>query len=125
MFAFGNTRRARRPSLTPMIDVTFLLLIFFMLAARFGHDTGIDLRPSGAGTSYTGPPRLIEIATEGLRLNGVDIADIDAAAQLALLMDGPDDTIVLRPGPQTTTQRLVTVIESLTAAGFTTLAIVE
>ncbi|MEO0362761.1 MAG: biopolymer transporter ExbD, partial [Pseudomonadota bacterium] len=26
----------RRPSLTPMIDVVFLLLVFFMLAARFG-----------------------------------------------------------------------------------------
>ncbi|NSY41645.1 biopolymer transporter ExbD, partial [Leisingera sp. ANG59] len=30
-------------SLTPMIDVVFLLLVFFMLASRFGMDTVLQL----------------------------------------------------------------------------------
>ena len=33
----------RRPSLTPMIDVVFLLLVFFMLASRFGMDAVLNL----------------------------------------------------------------------------------
>ena len=37
MFHFAPARRSRKPSLTPMIDVVFLLLVFFMLAARFGR----------------------------------------------------------------------------------------
>ena len=35
MFTFEEPHKVRRPSLTPMIDVVFLLLVFFMLAARF------------------------------------------------------------------------------------------
>ncbi len=43
-----------------MIDVVFLLLVFFMLAARFGHDVEIDLPLSAASTTpYQGPPRLV------------------------------------------------------------------
>ncbi|WP_296645235.1 ExbD/TolR family protein, partial [Roseinatronobacter sp.] len=43
MFAFEDTRPTRKPSLTPMIDVVFLLLVFFMLASRFGHDMHLPL----------------------------------------------------------------------------------
>ena len=37
----------RRPSLTPMIDVVFLLLVFFMLAARFGQRRRVADGPGG------------------------------------------------------------------------------
>ena len=30
-------------NLTPLIDVVFLLLVFFMLAAQFGRETALDL----------------------------------------------------------------------------------
>ena len=45
MLQFGPPRPRRKPSLTPMIDVVFLLLVFFMLAARFGQDVGLALAP--------------------------------------------------------------------------------
>lgn len=49
-----------------MIDVVFLLLVFFMLAARFGMDTTLSLAtvPTGVST-YNGAPRLIEVAPNG------------------------------------------------------------
>ena len=47
MFAFASHRPRRKPSLTPMIDVVFLLLVFFMLASRFGQD---NILPLVAGT---------------------------------------------------------------------------
>ena len=43
MIQLNTVIRRRRPSLTPMIDVVFLLLIFFMLVARFGVDKVIDI----------------------------------------------------------------------------------
>lgn len=36
MFDFAPAPARKRPSLTPMIDVVFLLLVFFMLTAHFG-----------------------------------------------------------------------------------------
>lgn len=47
MFTLGSPRPRRRPSLTPMIDVVFLMLIFFMLASRFGQETTLPLGAAG------------------------------------------------------------------------------
>ena len=100
MFAFAAPRPRRRPSLTPMIDVVFLLLIFFMLSARFGIDQGIAIG-SGANVSatYSGPPRLVDVAAQGVRLNGVDIVEDELAAALRGLMQSEGDTVVVRPLP--------------------------
>ena len=70
----GSPPIRRKPSLTPMIDVVFLLLVFFMLAARFGQDVVIDLPISAASDKpYEGPPRLIDVLPGAVRLNGVEM----------------------------------------------------
>ena len=69
MIQLNTISRRRRPSLTPMIDVVFLLLIFFMLVARFGVDNVIDINlpaTRGQNVQYEGPPRLIEIKSQNL-----------------------------------------------------------
>ena len=46
------SRPRRRMNLTPMIDVIFLLLVFFMMVSRFGGLHGLPLtmaRQDGAG----------------------------------------------------------------------------
>ena len=77
MIQLNTIIRRRRPSLTPMIDVVFLLLIFFMLVARFGVDKVIDINlPSALGQSsqYEGAPRLVEIKSGNIvSLNGTQI----------------------------------------------------
>jgi len=108
-----------------MVDVVFLLVVFFMLAARFGLDAALPLATAGDDTGYSGPPRLVEVAPEGLRLNGQPVTGVDLAAALAPLMASPGDVVVLRPLGSTDVERLVAVIEGLQAAGLTTLALVE
>ena len=125
MFAFGTDRPRRRPSLTPMIDVVFLLLVFFMLASRFGSEGALPLSVAGgAGEGWTGPPRLVEIAPDGLRLNGMAVSVEDLPARLAPLTETPDDPVVLR-GRGAALQDLVSVMERLQAEGFTRLMLVE
>ncbi|WP_373050813.1 ExbD/TolR family protein [Thalassovita aquimarina] len=125
MFSFATPRPRRRPSLTPMIDVVFLLLVFFMLASQFGREAALPLSAGGSGTDYSGPPRLIEIAAEGLTLNGAPVAQDGLAGALADLTATPDDIIVLRSEAGVNLQRLIDVTDSLRAAGFGSLAIVE
>ena len=123
--AFAPRPPRRRPSLTPMIDVVFLLLIFFMLAAQIGRDGAVPLAGAGGGGAYSGPPRLVEIAPDALALNGRSVTADELPARLAALVAAPGDTVVLRPIGSTRLQRLIDVAEGLRAAGFTSLAVVE
>lgn len=125
MFSFGTHRRPRRPSLTPMIDVVFLLLVFFMLASQFGHDKALPIMAGGAGAHYDGPPRLLDIAPDTLALNGAAVTLEEVAARLADLTGSPDDIIVLRPQAGADLQRLIDVAEALNRAGYARLAVVE
>jgi biopolymer transport protein ExbD len=124
MFAFAAPRPRRRPSLTPMIDVVFLLLVFFMLAARFGIGGSVPVTQPGS-VAYEGPPRLVTVAPGGVALNGVPLDDAALADALAPLVTASDDAIVLRPAEDADLQRLVDVMEVLRAAGFTRLVVVE
>lgn len=125
MFAFAAPRPRRRPSLTPMIDVVFLLLVFFMLAARFGQDQAIPLAIGGGVSDWSGPPRLVEIYPEGQRLNGIPADPEALVTALAGLVTETTDPIVVRPRDGASLQRLVDVMEVLSTAGFTGLVLVE
>ncbi|MGG7644312.1 ExbD/TolR family protein [Rhodovulum sp. YNF3179] len=125
MFDFAAARRARRPSLTPMIDVVFLLLVFFMLAARFGSEGALPLALGGGAGDWTGPPRLVEIAADGVRLNGVATDPAGLAAALEPLVETRADPVVLRATGDADLARLVALMERLSAAGYTNLVLVE
>ncbi|WP_298493649.1 biopolymer transporter ExbD [uncultured Maritimibacter sp.] len=122
----ARPRRARRPSLTPMIDVVFLLLVFFMLASRFGSEAAIPLLSGQPGASDDlGPPRLVDVLPGGVLLNGGDIREETLAAQLATLTGARTDTIVLRAKDGADVQRMVTVMEALGRDGYVNLVMVE
>lgn len=123
--SFGSPARLRRPNLTPMIDVVFLLLVFFMLASRFGIESSVPLALAGQADSYSGPPRLVTVSPEALTLNGVAIADADLVGALIRLTDSPADIIVLRPADGTALQRIVALIDLLSGAGFQRVILVE
>lgn len=122
---FGEAPRRRGPSLTPMIDVVFLLLVFFMLAARFGVEQAVPLAIAGGSGSYEGPPRLVDVRPDGLWLNGVAVAEAELPNALATLTQSPDDLVVLRGRDGADTQALVRALDLLTAAGHRRVALVE
>ncbi len=118
-------RPARRPNLTPMIDVVFLLLIFFMLASSFERDVAIQVNAGGGSSTLTGPPRLIDIAPDDLRLNGHLVSIDDMASALDQVVKSRTDTIILRPGDGADLQRMVDVMSALRDQGFSALVLLE
>ena len=114
MIQLNTTIRRRRPSLTPMIDVVFLLLIFFMLVARFGVDKVIDINlPSALGQSsqYEGVPRLVEIKSGNIvLLNGTQISLDQLSSKLSQLMPSPNAMIIVRSSAEANTQDLLDVL---------------
>lgn len=121
----SEPRPRRRPSLTPMIDVVFLLLVFFMLASRFGMDMQLPLTGAGSGGAYQGPPRLVQVTADGVTLNGIAVTEDALAGELAPLMEDKTDTVILRAGEGTPLQRLVEVMGALGDAGLSNLVLVE
>ena len=114
MIQLNTVIQRRRPSLTPMIDVVFLLLIFFMLVARFGVDKVIDINlPSALGQSsqYEGPPRLVEIKYGNIvSLNGTQISLDQLSSKLSQLMPSPNALIIVRSSAEANTQDLLDVL---------------
>jgi len=97
-----------------MIDVVFLLLIFFMLVARFGVDKVIDINLPSAldhNSQYEGAPRLVEIKSGKIvSLNGLEIPLDQLSSELNELMPSPNALIVLRSSAEANTQDLLDVL---------------
>lgn len=125
-FRFALARPRRRPSLTPMIDVVFLLLVFFMLAARFGEEGALDLRIAGnGGATWDGPPRLVQVQAEVVLLNGLAQGEEVLVEALSRVAGSSSDLVLIQPAEGVALQRLLDVMTLLEGAGFTSLALVE
>ncbi|MCZ4351713.1 biopolymer transporter ExbD [Roseovarius aestuarii] len=88
-------RRRRKLSMTSLIDVIFLLLLFFMLTSTFSKFAEVELSAAGSGAQVQSdaPPLFLQLGTDQLRLNGqaVDLANL-AASPLA---DAEEGTVLL------------------------------
>lgn len=123
-------RAGRRPliSLTPLIDVVFILLVFFMLASSFLDWRAIDLNAPAeakAHGSMTGA-MLVEVRPDGLRLAGETIS-LDALADRvgARLAQKPDQRVLVKPAGGVVLQDAVQVLDRLAAAGATGLSLIR
>lgn len=65
----GLRRRSDLPNLTPLIDIVFLLLVFFMLTAHFVEDEAIPLQLPAADSGVPLPdqeqPLLLTVDAQG------------------------------------------------------------
>lgn len=125
-------RRKRRNSssaeeaevdMTPMLDVTFIMLIFFIVTISFVHVSGIDVsRPSNA-PSQSQPnknkPIVIQIRANGsIVMDGrtIDLTSIQDNVQKGLATNDKATVIVIANG-QAKAGLMVTAIDQARAAG--------
>ena len=121
-------RRRALISLTPLIDVVFILLIFFMLASSFLDWRAIELNApaqAAAGTSVEGA-LLVEVRSDGLRLSGETVS-LDALASRisARLETAPDQRVLVRPASGVALQQAVAVLDRLKAVGVSELSLIR
>ncbi|MCX7567413.1 biopolymer transporter ExbD [Sulfitobacter sp. F26169L] len=81
--------------MTSLIDVIFLLLLFFMLTSTFSKFAEVELSAAGAGAGAPGDakPLFLQLGTDSLRLNGRDVT-LDTIAGSAL-GDAPKGAVLL------------------------------
>lgn len=80
---------------------------------------------SGAGTGYSGPPRLVDVRPETLSVNGISVSEDGMVTALKGLIDTADDIVIIRPREAASLQRVVTVMGLLGDAGFSRVVLVK
>ena len=111
----GNMTRI---SLTPIIDVVFILLIFFMLATNFQSFSKTDINLSNESASITQSDKkvyVIEFDVDNkFKLNGQDYKLSTIKEKILSELSTDEDLIVvIKPGEKTNVQQMLTLIESL------------
>ena len=107
-----------RISLTPIIDVVFILLIFFMLATNFQSFSKTDINLSNESASITQSDKkvyVIEFDVDNkFKLNGQDYKLSTIKEKILSELSTDEDLIVvIKPGEKTNVQQMLTLIESL------------
>ncbi len=108
--------------LTPMLDVVFIMLIFFIVTASFIKEIGLDLdRPEGGATKTLAENEniLIEISNEGVIKIDRRIVDIRAVRPNIerLHAERPKGSVVVAPAGASLNGLLVQVMDQARLAG--------
>ena len=107
-------KKHRAISLTPLVDMIFLLLLFFMLSSTFTQFGQVEIgAPAAAGGSETLPKAILMVEPDRLRLNGKTIAPADLAAEVSTLAERDNNSLLVYINGSSSTQRLVTVMSDL------------
>jgi len=117
-----NRPRRRRTliSFTPLIDVVFILLVFFMLASSFldRRAIALDAPATGAAGAPLEGALLVEVRESGLRLSGVTVSPEALEANLRTHLEKrPDRRIVVQPAPGISLDRTIVALDRIAAAG--------
>lgn len=116
--------------LTPMLDVVFIMLIFFIVTASFVKEAGIDVNRPDAPLSEVPPEKsniLIVIDANDDIL--IDRRSIDPRAVRAnierLHAENPNGSVVIQPHTKSTNKMLITVMDASRLAGVYGISIAE
>jgi biopolymer transport protein ExbD len=112
-------------SLTPLIDVVFLLLIFFLVTSEFEEEErrlDIVLPEATSAVPMTGKPReiVVDIDSAGkIYLGGqeTDLANLESLLRTAVAENPTNQTAVIRADKSSTFQPVVSVMDVCNRTG--------
>ncbi|MAG75428.1 MAG: biopolymer transporter ExbD [Thalassotalea sp.] len=112
---------AEEINMTPMLDVVFILLIFFIVTASFVKEAGIEVNRPEAATAVKKERAniLVAISDKGeiwINKRRVDVRAVQANIE-RLKAENPQGTVVIQADKKATTDTLIKVMDSARAAG--------
>ena len=107
--------------LSPLIDVVFLLLIFFMVSTRFKDDQGLDLTLPGSESRQQAKDEYLTIFIDKsgiIRLAGEEVSESALSEKIAArLPEFKDKTVVLKVDQAVNHGRVVAVMDAAKKSG--------
>ena len=119
-------RRDRRKSesevnLTPMLDVVFIMLIFFIVTASFVKESGIEISRPGASTAVRKEKGNILIAISANDQIWMNRRQVDPRALRANIermhAENPQGSVIIQADKDAKTGLLVKVMDAARSAG--------
>jgi len=114
-------------NLSPLIDVVFLLLIFFIVTTVFVEETGIHVSKPRAASSEELEKQaiLIAVTSDGRVFQGGREIGTDGVRAVvgALLEANPGTPVIVRADASTPTQTTVRVVDAAKLAGAGTVSL--
>lgn len=109
--------------MTPMLDVVFIMLIFFIVTASFVKEIGLDMNSPDEDSNTTPPPEdntiLIRIEDSGriwVEDSPTDIGGVQPSVK-RLHAQNPKAKVVIQPDAKAKTDLMIQVLDQSRAAG--------
>lgn len=122
-------RKTRSVPLTPLIDVVFLLLVFFMLSTSFVRTRSLELMlPQGEQVdTAVNEGKLLQIYVardDSLYMGRKQVNKEQLVKNLRAMTDKfPDMGVLLLSGPRVSVQQMITVMDHIYLAGANNLSV--
>ena len=114
-------------NLTPMLDVVFIMLIFFIVTASFIKESGNDVNRPEAATATKQEDANILIAISDNNEIWIDRRQVDPRAVRAnierLHAENPKGSVVIQADKKSYNETLVTVMDAARSAGVTNVSL--
>jgi biopolymer transport protein ExbD len=125
--AFGHEEESEEINLTPMLDVVFIMLIFFIVTATFIKEAGIQVNRPDTFTADSQEDAAILIAISASDEIWIDKQERDPRDVRGVIerlhAENPKGSIVIQADEDSTNEMLVIVLEAAKGAGVTNVAI--
>jgi biopolymer transport protein ExbD len=114
-------------NLTPMLDVVFIMLIFFIVTASFVKEAGIDVNRPNAATAERKEKGNILVAISADNEIWIDRRQVDPRALRANIermhAENPLGSVVIQADEESKHKLLVQVMDAARSAGVTNVSI--
>lgn len=110
-------------NLTPMLDVVFIMLIFFIVTATFVKEVGLDVNQPEDDKPKTVDPDKKSIVVRITSRDRIIIAqrDVDVRSVRAnierLHAENPEAPVIIQPHPDSKTETMIHIMDSARQAG--------
>ena len=108
-------------NLTPLLDMVFILLIFFIVTSSFDREAGVQVNRPGAETATQREPGAIGISIDDTGNVWMENQPIDPGAVRRLVerlhAENPQRAVIIRADRETRTGVLVGIVDQVRLAG--------
>ena len=128
--SLGRRRRSAKPEvdISPLIDVVFILLIFFMVTTTFVKDAAVDIERPGASSGQPASTKALRVLID--RTGALYVGDTQVKPWMLqsrvreFLRDGADGAVLVVVDRRVAAERLIEVVDQCRLAGATDVGVV-